>query len=75
MTNIENIWRELSADLRRFILKRTSDESIADDILQDVFVKIHSRIDTLKDIRRLNGWIYQIMLKVQVVSRVKEKKL
>jgi RNA polymerase sigma-70 factor (ECF subfamily) len=60
MTNIENIWRELSADLRRFILKRTSDESIADDILQDVFVKIHSRIDTLKDIRRLNGWIYQI---------------
>lgn len=60
MTDIENIWRELSDNLRRFILKRTSDESIADDILQEVFVKIHSRIDTLKDIRRLNGWIYQI---------------
>ncbi len=60
MTNVENIWRELSANLRQFILKRTPDESIADDILQDIFVKIHSRIDTLKDIRRLNGWIYQI---------------
>jgi len=60
MTSIENIWREFSANLRQFILKRTSDESIADDILQEVFVKIHSRIDTLKDIRRLRGWIYQI---------------
>lgn len=60
MTDIENIWREFSANLRQFILKRTSDESVADDILQEVFVKIHSRIDTLKDIRRLHGWIYQI---------------
>jgi RNA polymerase sigma-70 factor (ECF subfamily) len=60
MTNIENIWRKFSSNLRQFILKRTSDESIADDILQEIFVKIHSRINTLKDIRRLNGWIYQI---------------
>lgn len=60
MTNIENIWREFSANLRQFVLKRTSDESIADDILQEIFVKIHSRIHTLKDVRRLNGWIYQI---------------
>ncbi len=60
MTHIDNIWREFSKNLREFILKRTSDESVADDILQEVFVKIHSRIDTLKDVRRLNGWIYQI---------------
>ena len=60
MTHIDNIWREFSNNLREFILKRTSDESVADDILQEVFVKIHSRIDTLKDVRRMNGWIYQI---------------
>lgn len=60
MNDIEHIWREFSANLRQFILKRTSEESITDDILQEVFVKIHSRIDSLKDIRRLNGWIYQI---------------
>ena len=60
MTGIEIIWREFSSNLRQFILKRTSDDSVADDILQEVFIKIHSRIDTLKDFRRLNGWIYQI---------------
>ena len=60
MTNIESIWREFSSNLKQFILKRTPDETIADDILQEIFVKIHSRIHTLKDVRRLNGWIYQI---------------
>lgn len=60
MTCIENIWREFSDSLKQFVLKRTSDESVADDILQEVFVKIHYRIHTLKDVRRLNGWIYQI---------------
>lgn len=60
MDNIEYIWREFSDSLKHFILKRTSDESVADDILQEVFIKIHSRIHTIKDIRKLNGWIYQI---------------
>lgn len=49
MTSIENIWREFSANLKQFILKRISDESIAEDILQEVFIKIHSQIDTLED--------------------------
>jgi len=60
MPHIENIWQESSANLRQFILKRIPDQSIAEDVLQEVFVKIHSRIDTLKDVRRLQGWIYQI---------------
>ena len=60
MNDTEKLWKEFSAHLKQFIFKRTSDESIADDILQEIFVKIHSQIHTLKDIRRLNGWIYQI---------------
>lgn len=61
MNDTEKLWKEFSAHLRQFILKRTPDESTADDILQEVFVKIHSRIHTLKDIQRLRGWIYQIV--------------
>jgi len=30
MTNIENIWKEFSANLKQFILKRISDKSIAE---------------------------------------------
>ena len=56
----EAIWAEFSTPLKQFIVGRVSDESLADDILQDVFVKIHSHIDTLKDETKIRSWIYQI---------------
>lgn len=56
----EIIWTEFSDRLRQFILSRVADESLADDILQDTFVKIHSRIETLKDDTKIESWIYQI---------------
>ncbi len=59
MTTAE-IWEQCSASLRQFIRKRVSDEHAAEDILQDVFIKIHSRIDTLQDEEKLESWIYQI---------------
>ncbi|MBN4081434.1 hypothetical protein JYT44_03625 [Caldithrix abyssi] len=33
---------------------------MADDLLQEIFIKIHFRIDTLKDNSNLERWIYQI---------------
>jgi len=56
----EDIWNEFSRRLRAFILSRVSDPDDADDILQDVFVKLHTRIDTLRDEDRLAAWLYQI---------------
>ncbi len=56
----EAIWSELSAGLRRFILKHVPDEDSADDILQDVFISIHSHAASLRDDRKLQSWIYQI---------------
>ena len=60
MASIEQIWREYNHKLHGFIQSRVSDTSIADDILQDVFARIHSRIDSLKDSRKIQSWIYQI---------------
>jgi RNA polymerase sigma-70 factor (ECF subfamily) len=37
-----------------------SDPHNAEDILQDVFLKIHTRIDTLHQQDRIAAWIYQI---------------
>jgi len=56
----EDIWNEFSQRLRAFILSRVSDPDDADDILQDVFVKLHTHIDTLRDEDRLTAWLYQI---------------
>lgn len=56
----ESIWREFSAQLKHFILGRVSDKSIADDLLQDVFLKVHSRIDTFDESDNIQNWLYRI---------------
>jgi RNA polymerase sigma-70 factor (ECF subfamily) len=56
----EAIWNACCCALKSFILKRVSDSSLADDLLQDVFVKIHSNIDSLQDDTKICNWAYQI---------------
>jgi RNA polymerase sigma-70 factor (ECF subfamily) len=46
--------------LQQFIRRRVSDEVTAEDVLQDVFLKIHQHVETLKDVKKLESWIYQI---------------
>jgi RNA polymerase sigma-70 factor (ECF subfamily) len=57
---VESIWKEFSEKLRQFIRARVADTDAADDILQDVFVKIHTRLGQLEDPARLHGWIYLV---------------
>ena len=56
----EKVWEDFNAGLKRFILKRVPDNQSAEDILQDVFLKVHAHIDTLKEEDKLPAWIYQI---------------
>lgn len=54
------IWVELKTNLHRFIARRASNEADAEDILQNVFFKIHSNVGGLRDTTRLHSWVYQI---------------
>src|SRR5258708_19822148 len=56
----EKIWEEFHPRIKQFILKRIPDEHNAEDLLQEVFLKIHARIDTLRDEEKLQSWMYQI---------------
>jgi len=56
----ERVWEQFNTKLKLFILKRVPEEQSAEDILQDVFLKIHARIDTLRDEEKLQSWMYQI---------------
>lgn len=58
--DLESIWDEFDAKLRLFILKRVADEDAAQDILQEVYLKIHSNIQTLRDETKIQSWLYQI---------------
>jgi len=60
MSHTAQIWNDYHSKLHGFIESRVGDASIADDILQEVFVRIHSRIDTLRNANKIRSWIYQI---------------
>jgi ATP-dependent DNA helicase RecG len=54
------IWAHLSADLRRFIRRRVSDEHAADDLLQETFVRVHRNLSAVQETDRLAAWVYRI---------------
>lgn len=55
---LENIWNDFAARLGQFIRARVADPAAAEDILQDVFVKIQAKIDQLKDPSKLQSWLF-----------------
>ena len=59
--NVTNqVWREYRQQLYRFILKRVSDPTVAEDLVQDVMVKMLTHRDSLRDEAKLRPWFYQI---------------
>jgi RNA polymerase sigma-70 factor (ECF subfamily) len=57
---VEKIWQELASELRGFIRARVRNHAAAEDILQDVFVKIHHKLPTLRAGERLEAWVWRI---------------
>lgn len=55
MENTKTIYDNFANELRWFIRKKVKDNSITEDMLQDVFIKIHSPINSLKDETKLRG--------------------
>ena len=59
MTTTNIIWHEYHARLGAFIRSKVA-EDVVDDLLQDVFIKIHEQINTLKEEVKLESWLYKI---------------
>ncbi len=54
------LWNRFSDGVRRFILKKVNDEALADDLLQETFIRIHSKIDTLREESKVQSWVFQV---------------
>jgi RNA polymerase sigma-70 factor (ECF subfamily) len=53
------LWDESRNRLHSFIERRVRNDADADDILQDVFVKIHQNIGELKDPAKIYPWVFK----------------
>lgn len=74
MIDLEAEWQGMAPVLRRFILRRVSDKALAEDILQEVFLKIQSRIGTLREQAKFRPWLYQICRNT-IIDHYRSRKL
>ena len=54
------IWLKFSHPVKDFIRNQTHNSDVTDDILQEVFIKIHQNLHLLRDQERVASWVFQI---------------
>lgn len=59
-TKTEEVWDSFSQRLSKFINLRVANKTDAEDLLQEIFIKIHKNLDSLDDDQKLAGWIFKI---------------
>jgi len=57
MTKITDFWQEHRDRLRGYIARRVRERDAVDDILQDVFLKAHASLHTLKSRGSMAAWL------------------
>jgi len=55
----EALWRELRTRLLSFLRRRVATPEDAEDLLQDVFTRIHENASTLAEVESVTGWVYR----------------
>lgn len=56
----ERAWELLSDRLRGFLVRRVSDPQLAEDLLQETFLRIHQKIGELDGRGMISAWVFRI---------------
>ncbi|MSR62581.1 MAG: sigma-70 family RNA polymerase sigma factor [Planctomycetes bacterium] len=67
-SELEHLWRESSARLRAWF-ERHANAADAEDLVQETFIRVHARLDTLLDAVSVRAWIGTIARNVLVDHR------
>jgi len=54
------IYDQYSGPVRKFILAYVRDEWVADDLIQETFVRIQKNLDGVRDHSKISSWIFRI---------------
>jgi len=59
-TEARGAWKELEQRLRPYLARRVASAADIDDLLQDIFVRMHQSLGSLRDDERFGGWVYRV---------------
>ena len=60
MHKFRDMWDDLALRVRRFVATRVSDTHAADDITQDVMLKVQTRLDAMPPEDKLPAWVFAV---------------
>ncbi len=56
----ESAWQALSQQLHAFFRRRVTDDQLAEDLLQETFVRVHNGLASLQKQERLTAWVQRV---------------
>ncbi len=59
--SLELLYKHFIVPMRRFTLIRVKDSMVAEDLVQNVWLKIASRVGRLKDVSLFRSWLYRAL--------------
>ncbi|WP_299496893.1 RNA polymerase sigma factor SigZ [uncultured Shewanella sp.] len=57
---LEKIWDEYRTSLKAFLHSKVSNEADVDDLLQDILIKTHQHLHTVRSEKAIKSWLFQI---------------
>ena len=57
---VEDVHERFDAGLRGFVAARIGNSDSAEDVVQDVYLKIQARIGTIEDEERVGAWVFRV---------------
>lgn len=60
MMNLQNIYKQHRLAIMRYLIRLTGDFDYAEDLTQEVFIKVNNNLDKFRGDSSLTTWIYKI---------------
>ncbi|MCC9136706.1 RNA polymerase sigma factor SigZ [Pontibacter silvestris] len=59
-TIVAPVFMEYEAQLKAFVLKRVQDKDEANEVLQQLYLKLYKNCEQLQEVHHIKAWLYQI---------------
>jgi len=56
----EEVWNSYSTEVKRYIRSKVKDSEMTNDLLQEVFIKVHLNLQKVQKTESLRSWIFSI---------------
>lgn len=60
MLQTDRLWYTYGTEIYLYLLKKTSNTAVADDLRQNTFLRAHQNLSRLKDTSKVKSWLFSI---------------